>query len=344
MIGRAACVSRAPIRVDWAGGGTDAPPFSAEYGGNVLNCAIRRYAYARLEIRGPSDGIELQGLNLGHAVRADSVERLEIDGTLNLLKGVARRMAPSWGFRLTVHADVPPGSGLGSSGAVGVACVDVFAKAMGLKMGAAETALLANEIERVDLGFAGGSQDSFPPALGGFNLLTYFKGGAVSHRPIELGEPVRHELQRRVVLVHTGEVHLSGSIHKDIREDYESETGTTRDAMHNLARVAREAAAALEAGDLKAFGRCMDENWIHHQRLHPSCNCDQLRKYYDATAELVDGAKTCGAGGGGIIAFLSKDECRLELESVCRDLGGRLIPFLVDESGVSHWNLNECPE
>jgi D-glycero-alpha-D-manno-heptose-7-phosphate kinase len=139
------------------------------------------------------------------------------------------------------------------------------------------------------------------------------------------------------VVVFTGGVHLSGSIHADIKAAYALPDSPVVDAMKRLATLAYQGTAALEAGDLAAFGKCLDENWLQHQRLHPSCNNALLNRYYATIRPLVLGAKTCGAGGGGCLLMLARDGRRELLEEACKLLGGRLFPFVLDRDGVCAW-------
>ncbi|MCW8129661.1 MAG: hypothetical protein KIS92_04675 [Planctomycetota bacterium] len=330
-------VARAPMRIDPAGGGTDCPPFSVEYGGTLVNFGIARYVHARVDLRPGSSEVSIRSEDLGREIHAARLEDWKLDGEMNLLKAVALRLKPACGFRLTVESDVPPGSGLGSSGAVGVACVAAFDEAAGTARTQEATAELANAIERNDCGNIGGNQDSYGAALGGWNELTYHQGGGTSVRRLNVPERATLELERRCVLVYTGEVHLSGSIHADIKRSYALPESPTVDAMKNLARIARACSAALEAGDVEAFGECMNENWVHHKRLHESCDSPTLRKYYAAAQDHAVGGKTCGAGGGGCVLFLARDGHRRALERAFEALGGRLIPFGIDRHGLRRW-------
>ncbi|MBI3830102.1 MAG: hypothetical protein HY291_11330 [Planctomycetes bacterium] len=337
MPGTFIAIARAPMRVDPAGGGTDCPPFSVEHGGALVNFGITRYVHARVEMLAGSKEAVIRSEDLNREVHANSLSELKLDGNLDLLKAVAKRMKPVGGFRLSVASDVPPGSGLGSSGAVGVACVGAFDEAMGTPRTQEAAAELANDIERTDCGNVGGNQDSFGAALGGMNFLTYHKGGGTSARKLRVPEEAVLELERRCVLVYTGEVHLSGSIHQDIKRSYALPESPTVDAMKNLARVARESAEALEACNVDRFGALLNENWVHHKRLHESCDSATLKKFYAAAQDHITGGKTCGAGGGGCVLFLAKDGHRKALERACEDLGGRLLPFGIDRKGLLRW-------
>jgi D-glycero-alpha-D-manno-heptose-7-phosphate kinase len=326
--------SRAPVRVDAAGGGTDCPPYSVDHGGAVVNFCVKHYARASLEVLPDTTRVEIVSRDFNCAIEAVQVLDLAIDGELDLLKGIARRMRPEWGFRLTVSSDVPPGSGLGSSGAVSVAVVGLFDAAMQVTRSHTDTARLANEIERIDLGYPGGDQDSYGPALGGFNLLTYPVGGGTQVKKLTLSSETLAELESRALLVYTGEPHLSGSIHQDIKEGYAQADSPVVQAMHELKRIGFACAEALEQGDLDRFGRLLDENWQAHQRLHPSCNCEQLEKLYTALSGHVSGGKTCGAGGGGCILFLARPGETAWVQERAEALGGQVLPVKIDDEGL----------
>jgi D-glycero-alpha-D-manno-heptose-7-phosphate kinase len=332
--------SRAPVRVDPAGGGTDCPPFCVEYGGAVVNFGIQLFAHARLVVHPDNPAALIRSMDFGTEVKAANAQELPLDGRLDLLVAIARRMAPNWGFELTVESEVPPGCGLGSSAAVSVACVSAFDAALGEKRSSRELGALANEIERVDLGAPGGSQDSYGAALGGVNYLVYQKGGSLDIEQLALPDQVVWELERRCVLVYTGEAHLSGSIHDDIKRSYALPNSPTIDAMRHLADIAHRSAVALRDGNLDAFGSLLNENRVHHYRLHESCDSARLREFYDAVEGDIVGGKTCGAGGGGCILFLAKEGRRRAVETACAKLGGQLMTFRLDRLGVQAWQSN----
>ena len=327
--------ARAPVRIDCAGGGTDCPPYATDVGGVVVNVGIALHALASIE---PTEaGVEIVSDDFGRTLRADTATELPLGGGLDLLAAVVRRLAPAPGMRLRVRSDVPPGSGLGSSGAVGVACVAALDASQDIDRGPAETARLANEIERIDLGHAGGDQDSYGPAFGGWNVLTYEPGQPTHVEQVDPPPAFVREFERRAVLVHVGEPHLSGSIHEDIKRSYAQPGSPTRRAMEGLHQCGIDCAAAVRAGDLRGFAECLSRNWGHHQGLHPSCISPDLQAAYTAAEGLVLGGKTCGAGGGGCILFLARDDGRAELVRRLCGLGGQILTTRVDPEGVVTW-------
>jgi D-glycero-alpha-D-manno-heptose-7-phosphate kinase len=332
-------IARAPVRVDSGGGGSDCKPYILDHEGAVVNFGITLYAYAQVTVHSDDRTVHIISDDFHQEVRANRPDELEIDGKLDLLKGMAKRMAPPFGFTLRVNSEAKPGSGLGSSGAVGVACVAAFDRAMGVTRSQRDTAVLANSIERDDLDKAGGNQDAMGAGLGGINHIVYHKGGDFEAIRPRVSEEVIAELQRRCLLIYTGEVHLSEHIHADIKANYELPDSPTRDAMENLARVANGQALALAESDIEMFGHLLSENWIHHKRLHPSCDNSVLSTFYDALNEHLEGGKTCGAGGGGTLFLLAKNYHQTKIREISRELGGEILPFRLDRSGVTSWVL-----
>ncbi|MDP6504999.1 MAG: GHMP kinase, partial [Planctomycetota bacterium] len=158
--------SRAPARIDFGGGGSDAPPFSSDFGGLVVNAAIRRYVHAELRADTNNPEIRIVSHEMGEDVVLPSVDAIEEDGRLDLVKLIVKELNPDFGFELILDADLPPGCGLSSSAAVGAATAAVVAEAMGLEMSQSQIFRLSVKVEREILGWPGGSQDQYAAAIG----------------------------------------------------------------------------------------------------------------------------------------------------------------------------------
>ena len=324
--------------MDPAGGGTDAPPYCVDYGGAVVNFSVACHSFASFEWMPKGSGILLYSHDQKKGVSAGSVKDLKFDGELNLLKAFARRLlSEDDSFLLVTQSNIPQGTGLGGSGTLGVAMLGAVARARGKQMSKGDIALLANEIERKDLGNVGGSQDSFGAAIGGIKLLTYHKGGGCVCEPIRIADGIRAQLERDSLLIYTGEVHLSGSIHSDIKKSYEREDSPTVKAMDNLKAAAQDMARVLKAGDLGAYVDLLNCARMNHYALHPSCDSETLRKFFTALAPSIRGGKACGAGGGGFILVHMKPECRKECIHTAQTLGGMVWSFQLDDSGLITW-------
>jgi D-glycero-alpha-D-manno-heptose-7-phosphate kinase len=331
-------IARAPARVDPAGGGTDTPPYCFDHGGAVVNFSIARHSYVSFEPLPKSNGVILYSHDQKQGVQAASIKDLKYDGRVDLLKAFAKRLlSEDDAFLMVSQSDIPQGTGLGGSGTLGVAMLGAIARAQGKNMTRSEIALLANEIEREDLGNSGGSQDSFGAAMGGIKLITYHKGGGSTCEPIRVSDSVRGQLERDSLLIYTGEVHLSGSIHEDIRKSYAQKDSPTVRAMDNLKTAAQDMARALEAGDIQAYVDSLNRARLNHYALHPSCDSDTLRKFFRELSPCIRGGKACGAGGGGFILVHVKSDCRRECIQTAESLGGMVWNCQLDALGLLTW-------
>ena len=335
-------VARAPVRIDPAGGGTDAPPYSVEYGGCVVNFAVARYSYAQLQWLEPGAGAHFCSLDLKQGTWAPSAAALQANGRLDFVKGFARRLLRGRDdFLLVTQSDVPVRTGLGGSGAMGVAITAALLRATGHSAGQVEVAALANEIERHDMGLAGGVQDSYGAALGGAKRIECHKGGGVTCRPLTLRPDVVRRLERDMLLIYTGGIHLSETIHQDIKRSYALPNSPTVAAMDRLKAAARAMAEALEAGNVRAFADALNESRRNHYALHDSCDSETLRAFFGKLDPHILGGKTCGAGGGGFIAVLTKPGHKNACAEAAESLGGTVWPFTLDREGAVAWEEAE---
>ena len=337
-------VARAPVRIDPAGGGTDAPPYSLEYGGCVVNIAVARYSYAQLQWLDPGSGAHLYSADLRRGEWAPNLEALQPlpalqpGAPLNFVKAFARRLLRGRNdFMLVTQSDVPVRTGLGGSGAMGVAITAACLQASGKPVEQNDIALLANEIERHDLGLAGGNQDSFGAAVGGAKRIVLHPGGAVTCRRLRLRPEVVARLERDMLLIYTGGIHLSATIHEDIKRSYAMPDSPTIAAMDRLKSSACGMADALEAGDFDAFAAALNASRQHHYALHASCDSDTLRAFFAKLAPFVLAGKTCGAGGGGFIAVLTRPGFKNACADAAAALGGEVWPLVIDNHGLTVW-------
>jgi D-glycero-alpha-D-manno-heptose-7-phosphate kinase len=331
-------VARAPCRVDPAGGGTDAPPYSIEYGGAVVNFSIARYSYATFEVLAAGRGVRIFSHDQRQGVETASVRDLQFDGRLDFVKAFLKRLLPEGrDFRLATRSEIPERSGLGGSGAMGVAITGAITRALGQHRSNEEIALLANDIERSDLGNSGGNQDSFGAAIGGIKLITYNKGGGCSCERITASSETLAELERESLLIHTGSAHLSGTIHADIKKSYALENSPTIRAMDELKAAAQRMARALAAGDIGTYIECLNHSRTNHYALHESCDSDTLRKFFRELGSHIRGGKTCGAGGGGFILVHTKPSRHSECVRIATSLGGRAFDLKLDQDGLQTW-------
>ena len=336
---RTRACARASARVDPAGGGTDAPPFSVDHGGLVINFGVDLHAYASFERLPRGHGVVVASLDLDRAVVAPSSASLPVRGELEFLSAFVRRLVPPEdSIALVTDSDIPAGSGLGGSGAVGVAIVAAIDRGYGRTRSRVDTALLANHVERVDLGYPGGNQDSFGAALGGLNRLVYRRGGETEAQRIAVALDVRRELEHASILVYTGAARVSGSIHEDIKRSYGEPGSSTPSTLRNLRDDAEALAAALEAGDLDAYVGALNASCRHLYELHPSCDSAAHRELFADLGDRILGAKTCGAGGGGFALVHTRAGRRRDCVRRAEALGAKVWPLEIDFDGLVEWD------
>jgi D-glycero-alpha-D-manno-heptose-7-phosphate kinase len=327
------------MRIDLAGGWTDVVPYAGAHGGAVVNVAITLYAHALVRTGG--EEVLVRALDFGASVSARRASDLRADGELALLKAAARRHGPAGNFEITTHSDAPPGSGLGGSGAMGVALVAALLAMKGDRRMPALIAAEAFATETEEAGVVGGKQDQYAAALGGLQFLS-FGDPEVTATRLDMPEDARHELEHHLVLCFTGASRFSSETHEKVWAGYARKEKAIVTALDGLRACGLDMKAALERGDLGQVGSVLAENWRLQQQLADGMQTDAMRRLEDvARAAGADGAKACGAGAGGCVVFLAKPGREFELAEALRAAGGTILKFAFDQSGVAVWESVE---
>jgi D-glycero-alpha-D-manno-heptose-7-phosphate kinase len=289
--------SHAPVRIDFAGGWTDVDIFARGAGGAVLNAAINRYVEGEMWTEDP-------------------------DGSA----------AGPQGISVTYRSDLPSGSGLGTSAALNVAWLGLIRAEVTGAEEKAEIAELAYRLEEM-LGILGGRQDQYAAALGGIRYYTF--GHGVQVHAVDIDSNVLAALERDLLLCYTGRPRLSGRIHEHVWGNYRNGVRQTVEALYALRDIAAECKAALEAGDLPAFGALLSRNWASQKALHDSVSNPEIEALFgDAFSRGAVGGKACGAGGGGCLLFLCNPGARGEVAAKLVERGARIIDFRFDHEGL----------
>jgi D-glycero-alpha-D-manno-heptose-7-phosphate kinase len=320
----------APVRLDFAGGWTDVPPFSAREGGVVVSAAIELFAQA--EVRPGGTGLRLVAEDLGAGIELPDDAAPSPRGPLALLQA-GLRLLPVGPCALTTRSEAPAGSGLGSSGALDVVLVAALAAARGEVLDPRAIADLACRLEGVEAGIPGGRQDQFSAAFGGV-LRLEFRDPAATVEPLALDPAFAAELERRMLLVYTGASRFSGDTIGRVMRAYERGDRAVAGALHGLREVAERMTGALRAGDLAAIGALLDANWTHQRTLDPMmCTplMDRLGQAMRAAGAL--GGKAAGSGAGGSMFFLAPDDPSAGV-AAAREMGMTLLPVRWVATGV----------
>ena len=346
--------TRAPVRIDFAGGWSDVALFTKHSKGFVVNGAINRYAYATLRCEhqtAPDDSVELQRVldksiriysaDFDTFIEADDVRQLEYDGNVDLVKAAVRRMSIQiGGFDLITQSTAPPGSGLGTSASMGVALVGALGALKEATYLPYEYAELASTIERHELGILGGKQDHYASALGGIHFME-FQGEEVKTSPLRFPPHIRYELEKNLVLCYTGKSRLSGNIHQNVTDAYKSGQPSVREALETLKAIAEATKTALMRGRLTEFGELLTENWNNQKKLHPSVTNEQIESLFKiAMAHGAIGGKACGAGGGGCLLFYCEPTREHSVRQKLEDAGARVIDVNFDFDGLQMWKVS----
>lgn len=324
------------MRLDFAGGWTDVPPFSSREGGVVVNAAIGLSAEAELTLGG--DLIRLESLDLAETVECANSGGLILDGHLDLLKAGLRMFPVLGNLTLKTRSDAPIGSGLGNSGAMDVALVACLSAARRERLDPAEVAHSAWHLEVHEAGIPGGRQDQFAAALGGFHRLT-FRDPDVGVEPITLDAAFAHALERQTVLCYTGRSRLSGDTISRVMQAYERQDRRIVGALQEMKDIAEAMAEALRAADLGRVGTLLSENWRCQRDLDPGMQTIEMAALEQAMhGARVIGGKAAGAGAGGSMFFVARDSGHVtRAVAAAREAGATVLPIAWETQGGRSW-------
>ncbi|HYK11276.1 MAG TPA: hypothetical protein VEV39_10780 [Gemmatimonadales bacterium] len=324
----------APARLDFAGGWTDVPPFSAREGGVVVNGALALRVEVALEIGGPL--IRLEAEDTGSVVECVNAGGLISDGRLELHKAALRMFPVQGNLTLKTRSAAPPGSGLGGSGALDVALVACLARARDERWDTRELAEHAWHLEAVEARLPGGRQDQQAAAYGGFHRFT-FRDPDVGVEPITLAPAFADALARHVVLCYTGETRVSSDMITRVAIAYEKGDPKVTGALRALKDLAGEMADALRAGDLAAVGRILSRNWERQLELGEGMRTPAMARLEQALAAAgALGGKAAGAGAGGSMFFVAGEDVDGAVRAA-REAGATILPVKWDLEGGRAW-------
>lgn len=331
--------SKAPLRISFAGGGTDVAPYPQEYGGAVLSATINKYAFGTL-VFPPDRGLTVESLDYDIVAKYHNEQELEFDGKLDLVKAVIRRILqdpfePS--LRLFLHSDAPPGSGLGASSALVVALIGLFKHWLHLSLTEYGIAELAYQIERNDLNIKGGMQDQYAATFGDFNYIEFF-GSNVVVNPLHVDANWMNELEYNLLLCYTGVSHASAHILDRQIESYIEKRPEVMLALHSIKDLALQMKIELMRGHLDDWGALLDQEWQNKKKLDGEISSPLIEEMYEAArAEGALGGKLAGAGAGGyLLLYCEFDKKHLVAERL-EKMGGQAVEFGFELRGLQTW-------
>jgi len=358
-------VVEAPVRIDFAGGWSDTPPFSIENGGKVLNAAIRLRGRPPIRVEGelieqPVLLLESRDLNVSRKFESaepilrygDPSDPLAIHKAALVFSGIVfprEEGAPQdladllkhtlgGGLRLSTDVAVPHGSGLGTSSILASALLVCLRRMLGRPV---DFDTVFDDVLCLEqmLTTGGGWQDQVGGMVGGIKLVITEPGLPQRPRvkPVRLAGDVSDELARRLVLVYTGQRRLAKGILRAIMGRYVSREPEIVGILRRIRVIAERGRAALERGDLDEFGRLIAEHWEENKKLDPGMSTPFIERLFDACRPYSAGAKLAGAGGGGFMILIAKDR---EAAEQLPDVLERAFPG----TEVSPWPCEISPE
>ena len=298
-------ITRSPLRITLGGGGTDLPSYYRQHGGFLIAAAIDKYVYVTV-MRPFVEGIFLKYSKLEHVEAIEEVQHPIIREAVRML-----------GFRtpqieITTLADIPAGTGLGSSGSFSTALLKALYAHRRRLLHPGELAALACEIEINRLAEPIGKQDQYIASYGGVTCFTFSPDDTVDARPLNLSMESLFNLEDNLLLFFTGFSRSAGSILKDQKVRTEHADEEMLRNLHYVKELGERSREALERGNLALFGELMHEHWEHKKRRSGGMTNPHIDEWYELGRKNgAIGGKLVGAGGGGFLLFYSEEHRRL---------------------------------
>lgn len=319
-------ITRSPLRITLGGGGTDLPSYYREHEGFLVAAAIDRYVYITIHQTFVEDLI----LKYSKMERVTSLEDLQHPIVREAFKvvGLDGRY-----LEVTSMADIPAGSGLGSSGSFTTALLKALHTYRKNLIHPEQLAEQACHIEIERLGEPIGKQDQYIAAYGGVTCFRFNKNGKVEAWPLKISQETLYNLQDNLLLFFTGYSRSASAILKDQDVKTKASDSTMVSNLHYVKDLGLRSQAALEAGDLHEFGRLMHEHWEHKKRRSGGMSNSNIDVWYQkGMANGALGGKLIGAGGGGFLMFYTEDKMRLRHAMIAEGL--REVRFAFDFEGT----------
>ena len=316
-------ITKTPFRVSFCGGGSDMSDFYRENGGCVLSTSINRYMYISIH---PYFDERKTSLRYSQIEIVNNIK----DIRHSIFRQVLNDMDIS-GVEISSTADIPSGTGLGSSSAFTVGLIHTLHCYQGKFVSKEEIAEEACRVEIEKLGNPIGKQDQYAAACGGLNFIEFNRDDSVTISPLILRSGLKRELQENLVMFYTGITHDANVILAEQKKNifYNDKTQN----LIAMCKLARDMKASLEAGALDNFGKILNEGWIRKRELASGVSSPKINGLYDAAmANGAEGGKLLGAGGGGFLLFYCEKEKQIKLEE---SLGLKRFDFKFENDGTA---------
>ncbi len=319
-------ITRSPLRISLGGGGTDLASYYRDHGGFLVAAAIDKYVY--ITVHEPfTDEVIVKYSKLEKVARAEEVSHPIVREALKLT-GVDGRI------EIASMADIPAGTGLGSSGSFTTALLKALHILRKNIVHPRDLAEQACHIEIDLLGEPIGKQDQYIAAFGGITCFTFNKDGSVEADPLAIPEEALRNLEENLCLFFTGVTRDASEILRDQDRRSRRQDASMIDNLHVVKELGYRSRDALAKGDLRRFAELMDIHWKHKKERSQGMSNPQIDAWYELARENgALGGKVIGAGGGGFLMFYTEE--KLRLRHAMRMAGLREVRFRFDFEGAS---------
>lgn len=324
-------ITRSPLRISLGGGGTDLPSYYREHSGFLIAAAIDKYVYINVHRRF-GEGFLLKYSQLEEAATIDEIKHPIMREALKLVNIQERNL------EITSMADIPAGTGLGSSGSFTTALLKALHALKKDLVHPAELAEQACCIELEKLGEPIGKQDQYIAAYGGITCFRFLPDGRVEAAPLKISEETLFNLEDNLLLFFTGYSRAASAILKEQDDRSKQADRAMIENLHFVKELGKQSQRALESGDLPEFARLMDVHWQRKKERSSGMSNQHINEWYDsAMAHGALGGKLIGAGGGGFLMFYADD--KVKLRHVMREKSLTEVRFRFDFEGTRVLNL-----
>ncbi len=329
--------SRAPVRISFAGGGTDVSPFPEKYGGAVINASISRYVTSALEFR--TDKKLVISVAGEKEFICPNIQKLVYDGHQDLIKAVIKHLYHSHqGLNIYIKNDVPPQSGLGGSSTLFISIIGLFNALLTNKLDKYQIAELAYKLEREELKIPGGRQDQYAAVFGGINFIEFKGQDFVRVTPLDLPKEIIAELEESLILLHLGPRKESSTNIIISQTKNVQKGGRSLEPMMRTKKMALKIKEAFLSNNLKKVGKILDESWKLKKKFAAGITNPQIEDLYARLKKKgALGGKLTGAGGGGHMLIYCEFQKRNDVEKEALKWGAQIVPFRLESHGMTTW-------
>lgn len=321
-------LSRAPLRIALGGGGTDLPSYYEQYGGFILSAAIDKYVYVYLNKPAADDLIRVKYTRYEEVATPLEVQH-------DLVRPALLEMGVSGNIEITSMADVPAGTGLGSSATYLVALLTGLHE---MKRERIPTHALAEQACHIEMDLAGhavGKHDHYLAAFGGITCLEIERDGRVAVSPLDISQTTADELRHNVLLFFTGITRSANTILAEQKRDTASAKGEVVQSLHRTMELGRQVKTALEAGRVDDFGLILHEHWENKKRRSALISNPDVDRWYAMARDAgALGGKIVGAGGGGFLLLYCTGATKAAVREALAGQGLREMSYAFDYDGA----------